>query len=253
MLVIGNWKMHTTLDEAVRLASEVVRAIDAQTETVEVGVCPPFIWLEAVGERLRDSDVRLGAQTVHPEASGAFTGEISPVMLREVGCADVIVGHSERRRLFGETNAMIARRVAAARDHGLRPILCVGETLDERKAGDAESVVTNQLDGALESVALESSANLVVAYEPVWAIGTGETATPKQAQSMHAAIRHHLAGRYGEVGRGTPILYGGSVKPHNAADLFAEPDLDGGLIGGASLNVTDFAAIVKAAAETVSP
>ncbi len=235
MLVLGNWKLHTTLGEAVALASAVVH--DAP-EGVEVGVCPPFVWLDAVAERVRGSRVALGAQSVSAEASGAFTGEVSGAMLAEVGCRYVLVGHSERRALFGETDAVVARKVQAAQAAGLTAVLCVGETLDERDAGDAERVVRDSLRASLDGA---DAAAVVVAYEPVWAIGTGRTATPEQAQAMHAALRADLPA-------GVPILYGGSVKADNAASLFAQPDLDGALVGGASLDAAAFLAIARAAA-----
>ncbi len=241
--------MNTTLEEAVRLASEVVRQTDGSTDAVGVGVCPPAVWLEAVAERLRDGRVRLGAQNVYPAASGAFTGEVSPSMLQSLGVHFVIVGHSERRQLFGETSAFVAEKVRAALGAGLVPILCVGETLEERDAGDAEATVLGQLAASLAEVEIDDADALVVAYEPVWAIGTGRTASPEQAQAMHAAIRQRLGERFPGVGADVEILYGGSVKPGNAADLFAQPDLDGALVGGASLDAGDFAAIVEAARE----
>lgn len=246
MLVAGNWKMHTDLAEAVRLASDIART--TPTEAVTVAVCPPFVSLEAVAEMLRETPIRLGAQTMHEAEQGAFTGEISAPMLASVGCDYVILGHSERRQLFGETDAGVNRKVQAALRHGLVPIICVGETLAQREAGDAETVVRQQLAGGLDGVRLNEAEALVVAYEPVWAIGTGETATPEQAQAMHRTIREHLADALGAVGRDIELLYGGSVKPANAADLFAQPDIDGGLIGGASLDAASFAAIVEAAA-----
>ena len=229
--------------EAIGLAADVVTATADDADAVAVAVCPPSVWLDAVAERLRESAVRLGAQNVHPEGSGAFTGEVSPPMLRDLGVHYVVVGHSERRQLFGETSAFVAEKVRAAQAAGLVPILCVGETLDEREAGDAEATVLDQLAASLDGV---DTADLVVAYEPVWAIGTGKTATPEQAQAMHAAIRQSLAGRF-EGGDAIEILYGGSVKPGNAAELFAQPDLDGALVGGASLDAESFAAIVAAA------
>lgn len=229
--------------DAVGLAADVVAAVAADADDVGVAVCPPALWLDAVAERLRDSDVRLGAQNVHPEASGAFTGEIAASMLDDLGVEYVIVGHSERRQLFGESSAFVAEKVRAAQAAGLAPILCVGETLEERESGDAEAIVLAQLADSLAEV---DSADLVVAYEPVWAIGTGRTASPEQAQAMHAAIRGALASRF-EEGEDIEILYGGSVKPDNAAELFAQPDLDGALVGGASLDAASFAAIVAAA------
>ena len=246
MLVAGNWKMNLGLADAVRLASDVVRETSDDAGTVTVAVCPPAVWLEAVAERLRGSDVALGAQNVHPEASGAFTGEVSPAMLAEVGARYVIVGHSERRALFGETSAFVAEKVRAVAGAGMVPVLCVGETLEERDGGDAEAVVLGQLAASLDGVALDEPGELVVAYEPVWAIGTGRTATPEQAQAMHAAIRAALADRFAG-GDDVEVLYGGSVKPGNAAELFAQPDLDGALVGGASLEAESFAAIVAAA------
>ena len=246
MTVAGNWKMNLGLADAVRLASDVVRETADDAQVVTVAVCPPAVWLEAVAERVRTSGVTLGAQNVHPQASGAFTGEVAPPMLREVGVRYVIVGHSERRQLFGESSAFVAEKVRAVVGAGMVPILCVGETLDEREGGDAEAVVLGQLAASLDGVALDDPAGLVVAYEPVWAIGTGRTATPEQAQAMHAAVRAALAQRSG--GReGVEVLYGGSVKPDNAAELFAQPDLDGALVGGASLDAGSFAAIVAAA------
>ena len=238
--------MNLGLAEAVRLASDVVRETADDAGAVAVAVCPPAVWLEAVAERLHQSRVALGAQNVHPEASGAFTGEVAPAMLREVGARYVVVGHSERRALFGESSAFVAQKVRAAGDAGLVPVLCVGETLEERDGGDAEAVVLGQLAASLDGVALDDAAGLVVAYEPVWAIGTGRTATPEQAQAMHAAIRSSLAERF-SGGERTEVLYGGSVKPDNAAELFAQPDLDGALVGGASLEAESFAAIVAAA------
>lgn len=245
MLVAGNWKMNTDLAEAVRLASDVARSSDPGA--VAVAVCPPFISLEAVAEMLGESGIRLGAQNMHAEDSGAFTGEVSAPMLASVGCHYVILGHSERRQLFGETDGGVNEKARAALRHGLVPIVCVGETLDERQSGEAETVVRRQLTGSLAGIELDRADALVVAYEPVWAIGTGETATPEQAQSMHRVIRAHLADQLGASGEEVELLYGGSVKPGNAADLFAQPDIDGGLIGGASLDADSFADIVEAA------
>lgn len=240
--------MNTDLAEAVRLASEVGRAVDGAADAVAVAVCPPFVSLEAAAEIIRDTPVRLGAQNMHAEEAGAFTGEISAPMLASVGCHYVILGHSERRQLFGETDEGVNRKVKAALRHGLIPIVCVGETLDEREAGDEEQVVSRQVAAAFDGVRVDEASDLVVAYEPVWAIGTGRTASPEQAQAMHRHLRERLAAALGETGRAVEILYGGSVKPGNAAELFAQPDIDGGLIGGASLDAESFAEIVKAAA-----
>jgi triosephosphate isomerase len=212
-----------------------------------VAICPPFVSLEAAAEIIRDTPVRLGAQNMHAEESGAFTGEVSAPMLAAVGCDYVILGHSERRQLFGETDEGINAKVKAAMRHGLVPIVCVGETLDQREAGDEETVVGRQIDAALDGITLDAAADLVVAYEPVWAIGTGKTASPEQAQAMHAFIRERIGSKLGATGQEVEILYGGSVKPNNAAELFAQPDIDGGLIGGASLDAESFAAIVDAA------
>jgi triosephosphate isomerase len=247
MLVAGNWKMNTDLAEAVRLASEVARATDGASDGVAVAICPPFISLEAAAEIIRDTPVRLGAQNMHAAESGAFTGEVSASMLASVGCHYVILGHSERRQLFGETDAGVNEKVKVAMQHGLVPIVCVGETLDQREAGDEEAVVGRQIDAALDGVKLDAAADLVVAYEPVWAIGTGKTASPEQAQAMHAFIRERIGATHGATGREVELLYGGSMKPNNAADLLAQPDIDGGLIGGASLDAESFAAIVEAA------
>ncbi len=251
MLVVGNWKMHTVPEGAVVLAREVarhVRSVDAVPDRVGVAVCPPHVALAAVAEVVGHTPVGLGAQTMHEAAEGAFTGEVSAPMLAAVGCRYVILGHSERRQLFGETDEGIGRKTRAALAHGLVPIVCVGETLEERERGDAEAVVARQLRAALDGVEIDSADALVVAYEPVWAIGTGQTATPEQAQAMHARARALLAEALGAAGRDVHLLYGGSVKPANAADLFAQPDIDGGLIGGASLKAEPFAEIVAAAA-----
>jgi len=249
MLVAGNWKMHTDLAGAVRLASEASRATEAHAgDGVQVAVCPPFVSLEAVAEILRGSALRLGAQDMHWEDEGAFTGAVSGPMLASVGCHYVILGHSERRQHFGETDVAVGRKVRAALRHGLVPILCVGETLSEREAGQERAVVERQIRTALDGVAVDDAEAVVLAYEPVWAIGTGKTASPEQAQAMHAHIRALLADTVGPDGRKSAILYGGSVKPDNAAELFAQADIDGGLIGGASLKADDFGAIVEAAA-----
>ena len=240
--------MNTGLAEAVRLASDVVHATAGSA--ADVGVCPPAVWLDAVAERLRGSAVALGAQNVYPAASGAFTGEVSPRMLADVGCRYVLAGHSERRAVLGETSAFVAQKVAALLAAGLAPVLCVGETLAERDGGTAEAVVGDQLLASLDGVDAGAPGALVVAYEPVWAIGTGRTASPEQAQAMHAALRTRLAERFGDAGRAVPQLYGGSVTATTAASLFAQPDIDGALVGGASLDAGAFAAIVAAAGQS---
>jgi triosephosphate isomerase (TIM) len=232
-LVAGNWKMHGSL--AANRA--LLEAIVAGVEGVECAVCVPFPYLAQGQGRLQGTRIALAAQTLSEHASGAFTGEVSGAMLTEFGCRYVLVGHSERRQLYGESDATVAAKFAAARAAGLTPILCVGETLAERDAGRTEQAVTRQLDAVLAKSAFE---NAVLAYEPVWAIGTGRNATPEQAQAVHAVLRRR-------VGAEARILYGGSVKPANAAALFAMPDVDGGLIGGASLVAQDFIAICTAA------
>lgn len=238
--------MNTDLSSATTLAASVVEAVGT-VDTVQIAVCPPYISLDAVFGSLRGSTVRLGAQDMHSEEKGAYTGEVSAAMLRSVGCDFVILGHSERRQYFGETDASVNAKVKQAHAHELIPIVCVGETLDQRRSGQEQAVVRGQLDGGLDGVTLSSGDQLVIAYEPVWAIGTGETATPDQAQDMHAFIRSLLNERYGaEIGATIHILYGGSMKPSNAAELLGQRDVDGGLIGGASLKADDFAAIIRA-------
>ena len=245
-LVVGNWKMHKTIDEARALSvaiKEGARALPA----VDAVVAPPFTALLAVAEILRGTPVGLAAQTMHHEPKGAFTGEVSPMMLRDLGCTHVILGHSERRHLFGETDQAVMRKARAALDHGLTPILCAGETLDERETSRTFDVVERQIEHALRHVTPEEAAGSVLAYEPVWAIGTGKTATPGQAQEVHAFIRRLVARSHGEgVARVIRVLYGGSVKPDNAADLIAQPDVDGALVGGACLDAASFLAIVQA-------
>jgi triosephosphate isomerase len=243
-LLAGNWKMHGTRREAVALARALAEAVGAVRER-EVVVAPPFTALEAVAQVLAGSRIGLGAQNVHWEAKGAFTGEVSAPMLREAGCTHVIVGHSERRQYFGETDATVGKRLRAALAGGLTPIVCVGETLAEREAGETAAVIARQVAAALAGLAPTDVARCVVAYEPVWAIGTGRTATPAQAEEVHAAIRRQVAGLVSEpVAAGLRILYGGSVKPDNIDALMAEGDIDGALVGGASLDPAAFARIV---------
>ena len=246
-VIAGNWKMNKTSAEGVALAQEVAAAVGKQG-AVEVVVCPPFTALESVGRALEGSEVRLGAQNMHAEASGAFTGEVSAPMLRAIFATHVILGHSERRTLFGETDEAVNRKVLAALKHQLRPIVCVGETLAEREAGATLKVVQAQVERGLEGVSREAAPTLVIAYEPVWAIGTGKVATTEQAQEAHAFLRSELRAHDATIADSLPILYGGSVKAANAAELFSQPDVDGGLIGGASLVANDFLAIVAAAA-----
>ncbi len=245
-IVAGNWKMHKTQDEAAELARSVVSGLGAGSAR-EVVLCPPYTALAAVGSALGGTSVALGAQNVHWEESGAFTGEISAPMLAALGCRYVIVGHSERRALFGETDDNVARKLHAVAAGGMIPILCVGETLEERERGDTEAVVTRQLEGALGAWKSKGGRDLVVAYEPVWAIGTGRTATPDQAQEVHGLVRDFLGGAFGgDAAEATSILYGGSVKPSNAAELLARGDIDGALVGGASLDAKSFLGICVA-------
>lgn len=245
--IAGNWKMHGTVAEAVVLVDELAPLV-AAVRGVRIGVAPPFTAIRAVADALRSSDIEVGGQNLHWEAKGAFTGEISAGMLVEAGCRFAIVGHSERRQFFGETDETVRRRTVAALHAGLTPVVCVGESLDEREAGKTLGVVGTQVRGALGDLAGEHLRKLAIAYEPVWAIGTGKTATPEQAQEVHAAIRgllRELAGE--EVAAAVPILYGGSVKADNAKELLGLPDVDGALVGGASLVAAGFAKIVAAA------
>ena len=247
-LVAGNWKMNTTVSEGIVLA-RAIAALD-RPQHVQVAVLPPFTHLWPLREALEGSGVALGAQDCFWELAGAFTGEISPRTLAQM-CRMVLVGHSERRHLLGETDQETARKLSAARGEGLEVILAVGELLDERRAGDAEAVVRRQLDTALRGRNAADATRVVVAYEPVWAIGTGETASPEDAQAMCAAIRGHLGGLWSpDVAEQVRILYGGSVTSDNAVSLFGQPDVDGGLIGGASLRIELFAGIIAAAAAT---
>ncbi|MBS1261035.1 MAG: Triosephosphate isomerase [Calditrichaeota bacterium] len=246
-LIAGNWKMNLLRDEA-RSLSEAIAATAKEADGVEVLLCPPFPLLDTVRRTIDAGPVALGAQNVHNEPSGAFTGEVSAAMLADTGCEYVIVGHSERRQYFGETDATVRHKANAALEAGLTPIICVGETLDEREDGSTPKVVERQISGALERLKPEDVRRIVIAYEPVWAIGTGKTATPETAQEVHALIRGWLKREYGGAIADTiRILYGGSMKPANAEELLAERDIDGGLVGGASLKADDFSAIIRAA------
>jgi triosephosphate isomerase len=237
--------MYKMVAEAVDLVQSLVRGLgDAAGR--EVLVCPPFTALHALGPLLQGTPVRLGAQNMHHEAQGAFTGEIAPPMLKELGCSYVIVGHSERRQIFGESDELIGTKLRAALANGLRPILCVGETKPQRDGGNAERVTLGQVRACLAGVTAEQMREVVVAYEPVWAIGTGDTATPADAQAMHAAIRGALGELFGaETAGGVRIQYGGSVKPDNVDELMGQPDIDGALVGGASLKADSFLRIVQ--------
>ena len=245
--IAGNWKMNKTVDESVALAKELAGCLGS-FDAADVGVAPTALALAPVAGALAGSAIRLGAQNCHWEASGAFTGELAPAMLLAAGCRFVIVGHSERRQYFGETNETANRKVRAALEAGLEVILCVGETLAEREKGVTERIVRSHVTGALEGLDADAMARVTIAYEPVWAIGTGRTATPDQAQAVHAFVRGLLLeGFSAAVADATRIQYGGSVKPENAAVLLSQPDIDGALVGGASLKADAFEAIVRAA------
>ncbi|HEX4620396.1 MAG TPA: triose-phosphate isomerase [Myxococcaceae bacterium] len=246
-IVVGNWKMNKSVSEAQALVRELRGLVSMVREEVEMGVAPPFTALHAVAKALEGSNVLLAAQNCHWESSGAYTGEVAAPMLKEIGCQYVIVGHSERRQFFGETDVTVNKRAQAVVKAGMRPIVCVGETLAEREGGRTLEVVQRQIDGALEGFSGADVVRFVVAYEPVWAIGTGRNATTSQAQEVHASIRERLAAKFGrDASQQVRIQYGGSMKPDNAGELLAQPDVDGGLVGGASLKAADFAAIVKA-------
>ena len=244
-LVAGNWKMHGSLAQnAALLAGFLPHVADLDCE---IGLCVPYPYLAQVQQLLGNTAVRLGAQNLSEHAQGAFTGEISGAMLADFSCRYVLVGHSERRTLFGESDAQVAAKFGAALSAGLTPILCVGETLDERERGETESVIGRQLQAVLERFLPATWGDAVIAYEPVWAIGTGRSASPEQAQAVHAFIRAFVSGRDALAGQAVRVLYGGSVKPGNARELFAQADIDGGLIGGASLVAEDFLTICQAA------
>ena len=244
-LVAGNWKMHGALAQNTALLDAIAGGM-AQMPDVECAVCVPFPYLAQTQQRLGNSTVRWGAQDVHPLGQGAFTGEVSAAMLQDFGCHYVIVGHSERRTLYGESSELVAEKIAAAQKAGLMPIVCVGETLEQYEAGTTQKVVAKQLDAVTDLLGVQALAQAVIAYEPIWAIGTGRTATPDQAQAMHAFIRRRVAAQNHAAAQELRILYGGSVKAGNAADLFAMPDIDGGLVGGASLQANEFLAICEA-------
>jgi triosephosphate isomerase len=245
-LVAGNWKMHGTRAENAQLVESLLLGLPGET-AADIVVCPPFVYLWEVARLLKSSSLGLGAQSVCAEAVGAFTGEVSAAMLKDVGCAYVIVGHSERRAIYKEDDALVARKFLAAQSQGLIPILCVGETLEERESARTAKVVSRQLAAVVDLVGIAALARSVIAYEPVWAIGTGKTATPAQAQEVHAHIRSELALRDGKIAAELRILYGGSVKAANAREIFAMQDVDGGLIGGASLKADEFLKICAAA------
>ena len=245
-LVAGNWKMNGSRESARNLLEGINNGI-SQVAKAEVAVFPPYLYIPQAQEHLSGTDIAWGGQNLSTESSGAYTGEISAAMLLDFGCKYVIVGHSERRSYYGEDDALVARKFAVARAAGLVPILCVGETLEERERGITEEVVARQVDAIINLEGVAALDDGVIAYEPVWAIGTGVTASPEQAQEVHAFIRGRVAARDAEVAEGVRILYGGSMKPDNAAELISKPDIDGGLIGGASLQAEDFLANCRAA------
>jgi triosephosphate isomerase (TIM) len=245
-IVAGNWKMHGSRSENAQLVEALV-SVPGASGTADCVICPPFVYLHEVGRALRDGAIRLGAQDVSAEAQGAYTGEVSAAMLKDVGCEYVLVGHSERRALYGEDDALVARKFSAALARGLTPILCVGELLAEREAGRTQEVIGRQLDAVVAVSGVALMARAVVAYEPVWAIGTGRTASPGQAQEIHAFVRQRIAGHDAKIAGELRVLYGGSCKAANARELFEMPDVDGGLIGGASLKADEFLAIWNAA------
>jgi len=243
LLIAGNWKMNKTVPEAIELVRELKERLKG-VEDRDILVCPPFTALYPVGRELEGSSILMGAQNMFYEEKGAFTGEISPVMLKDVGCSYVILGHSERRHIFGESDELINRKVISAVNHNLIPILCIGETLEEREKGETRQVVERQVREGLKGLKPEDE--FVIAYEPVWAIGTGRSATPEMAQEVHTFIRDVLTELFEkEKAEGVRILYGGSVKPENAKGLLEMPDIDGALVGGASLKAESFSAIVK--------
>lgn len=248
-MVAGNWKLNGSRESAVTLANEIAStSVAGVADNVEIVVCPVSVHLADVSAALKSTSVKLGAQNACAEEKGAFTGEVSASMLAEFGCEYVIIGHSERRSLFGDTNASCAARHKAVAAAGLTPIFCVGETLDDRESGNTMAVVESQLQSVFDACGDNGFASAVVAYEPVWAIGTGKTATPDQAQEVHAQIREFVAARDQQTASLLRILYGGSMNPGNAAELIGKPDIDGGLIGGAALKSADFLAICQAAA-----
>jgi triosephosphate isomerase len=246
-VVAGNWKMNTTLQEGVALAKDVNEALKGVTPKCDVVICTPFTHLASVNAAIDTNKLGLGAENCADHKSGAYTGEVSAAMVASTGAKYVILGHSERRQYYGETSETLKEKVALAFENGLTPIFCIGEVLAERENGTYNEVVKTQIEEALFNLSAEDFSKIILAYEPVWAIGTGKTATPEQAEDMHAYIRSLIAAKYGnEVADNTSILYGGSCKPSNAKELFAKPDIDGGLIGGAALDAASFMGIVTA-------
>jgi triosephosphate isomerase len=247
-LIAGNWKMFKTVHETIVFTKEL-RSVLKDVTDVEIVVAPPFTAVHAAAEALRNSNIAVAAQDLYWEREGAFTGEVAAQMIKDAGAEFVIIGHSERRRLFGDTDAMVNRKVTAAIGAGLTPIVCVGETLDQRQANQTAAVVREQIEGSLAGLTPEQMLKIVIAYEPVWAIGTGRTATPEQAEAVHVDLRKLLARRYnGQLAEAVRIQYGGSVSAKNAAELLAQPNIDGALVGGARLKADDFLAIDAAGA-----
>jgi triosephosphate isomerase len=245
IIMAGNWKMHRTVQDSVELARRLAEEL-VDVEGREVLICPPFTALHAVSKVTDDSVIELGAQNLYPAEQGAYTGEISPMMLADVGCSHVIVGHSERREYFQESDGFVNEKLRAALEFGLKPILCVGESLEQREEGRQRDVVNSQVQRDLQGIPSEAMREIAIAYEPIWAIGTGRTATPQQANEMHTAIREVLRGLYGEaVAEASCIMYGGSVKADNVDELMAEAQVDGALVGGASLEADSFLRIVR--------
>lgn len=245
-LIAGNWKMNGSLESITELMKGIKSGL-AEVSNADLAVCPPAIYLLRVSGLIDQDNIALGAQNICDHASGAFTGEIAPSMLKEAGCQYAIIGHSERRSLYGESDELVAKRFAMAVESGITPILCIGETLEERESGVTEDIVSRQLDAVIDTQGIEALGKSVIAYEPVWAIGTGKTATPQQAQDVHAYIRNKLSALSADVAEKVQILYGGSMNASNAQELLSQPDIDGGLIGGAALKAADFLAIGKSA------
>ncbi|MFT5206400.1 MAG: triosephosphate isomerase [Candidatus Omnitrophota bacterium] len=246
-IIAGNWKLNKTLNESIQLVTLLKRNFNVDNG-VEIIVCPVYTALASVNEIANESPIKVGSQNIYWEESGAFTGEVSGSLLKDAGCTYAIIGHSERRQFFGETEASVNQRILAADKNNLIPIVCVGELLEERESNQTEAVIDKQIRGAFKEISADIAAKAVIAYEPVWAIGTGKVATPEQAQETHAFIRKLMQELYGEaIAAKVAILYGGSVKPGNAAEILGQADVDGALVGGASLKVEDFSAIIQAA------
>ncbi len=247
IVIAGNWKMNKNLNESAELIAGIKKELDAKSENVKVIVCPPFTSLDTAVELVKGTEIKVGAQNMYFEDSGAFTGEISADMLKSVGCEFVILGHSERRAIFNEDDETINKKIKKALNDGLKPIFCVGETLDEREKNITNKIVERQVKEGLKEITEDELKNIIIAYEPVWAIGTGKTATPGQAQEVHSFIRNLIRDLYSEnAAEEVVIQYGGSVKPDNAKELLSQPDIDGALVGGASLKADSFVGIIKA-------